>query len=154
MVKRGRPPILYEREELPPLGEDLLEWVDTDGKESLMFVEWYHNKHGMFLQDWKELIQRPDFRPYYDIARRKLASNVVKNKDIPQSYGNRYLGMYDRDVHDYEQEVRELEAALKDKKSSDFGELAENLQKMGDFFEKVRSMQTSESTTSVEHRKD
>jgi hypothetical protein len=154
MAKTGRPPKLFTSEELPSLGEDLLHWVYNEGKENLMFVDWYFVKHGMTLQDWKELTQRPGFREHYEIARRKLAENVVKNKDIPQSYGNRYLGLYDRDVHDYEKEVKTEEAAIKNKEANDFKELAENLQKMGSFLDRWKSMQTSGSKEDAKCHKE
>lgn len=101
----GRPPELFSDEEVIELGKDLVSWLEGDGKEEFMFEDWYFKKHNMFRSDWKSLIQRLKFLPYYEIARKKITTNMVKNKDIAQSYGNRYLGLYDNDVRDHEKEI-------------------------------------------------
>lgn len=109
----GRPPKLYLNEDLPKMGEDLIKWLENEGRYQFMFEPWYFRIHGMFRKDWKELIQRETFRPYYEIARKIMASNMVMNKDVPQSYGNRYLGLYDDEVHHHEEDIRDKEAARK-----------------------------------------
>ena len=106
MVKVGRPPNLFSGEQVNELGKDLLIWLENEGKDYFMFEYWYYNKHGMFRADWKALIQRTEFLPYYEVARKKMSHNMVQNKDVPQSYGNRYLGLYDDHIKEYEAEIR------------------------------------------------
>jgi len=155
MVKKvGRPPKLFQSEELEGLGLDLIHWLKHEGKQELMFVDWYYDRHNMFRHDWLDLINRPEFRTYYEIARRIMAKNIIKNKDIPQSYGNRYLAIYDRDVYDHEKEIKVQEAALKKSDVNDFAELGSNLQKLGEFLERLRSMQLSASKEPEASRKE
>ena len=77
----GRPPNLFSTEEVIELGKDLLAWIESSaGKETLIWVDWYYNKHNMFRHDWKSLIQRPQFLPYYELARQIMAKNIKLNR--------------------------------------------------------------------------
>lgn len=110
----GRPPKLFTAEEVHILGQDLLQWIESEeSKKTIIWVDWYWNKHQMFRSDWKSLIQRPEFLPYYELARQKMASNITFNDKIPQSYGNRYLHKYDDQLQDFEEANRDKEAARK-----------------------------------------
>jgi len=107
----GRPPNLFSSEELIDLGKDLLAWMDSsEGKNVIIWVDWYHYRHGMFRTDWKALIQREEFLPYYDLARQKMAQNISLNNKIAQSYGNRYLHRYDDELGADEETARDREA--------------------------------------------
>lgn len=107
----GRPPNFYTIEEVIELGKDLVSWVESsEGKSTLIWVDWYWDKHNMFRPDWKALIQRPEFLPYYQLARQKLARNIVLNDNIPQSYGNRYLNLYDDSVLEHEEAAKDRDA--------------------------------------------
>ena len=76
----GRPPKLFSKEQAEELGKDLLEWINTHGKNQLNWVEWYYNKHNMFRNDWRALLQRSEFLTYYEVARKIMASNMMQNK--------------------------------------------------------------------------
>lgn len=103
----GRPPKTYSDKEAKDLGEDLLKWAQsTEGKEAMIWVDWYMHK-GMFRSDWKALIQRTEFLPYYEMARQILNKNIVLNKNIAQSYGNRYLSLYDDELNEHEEKKRQ-----------------------------------------------
>ena len=107
---KPRPQRKFTDDEVIAFGEDLLDWVDNQGKDQFMFVDWYYNRHRLFRSEWKTLIQRVCFLPYYEIARKKLTSNIVKNKEIAQSYGNRYLCMYDDELHGFEEDNKDKES--------------------------------------------
>jgi hypothetical protein len=156
MVKTGRPPKTFSDEKVHELGEDLLQWVrdPEGGVGEVFYVNWYYFKHGMIRHDWHKLCERIEFRPYYEVARQIMANNLMKNKDIPQSYGGRYLAVRDDELRQEEKAIREEEAALKNKSSNDFMELADNLQKMDSFLDRLRSMQTSKSKEAEASRKE
>lgn len=109
----GRPPSTISEEKLHELGMDLLKWVATEGKGNIQFVRWYHSKHQLHKLDWKNLKKRESFRPYYDLAVQFMIENIVLNKDIAQSYGNRYLCYYDEDLLEYEEAVKDRDAKRK-----------------------------------------
>lgn len=87
----------------------------------------------MFRGDWKALIKRTGFVPYYEVARKKISNNLMRSKNIPQSYGNRYLGLYDDEVRDDEESVKDKDAERESKNSKNFS--TEDLAKLQAFFE-------------------
>jgi len=108
----GRTPYIYSDEEAAELGEDLIRWLKSpEGKSNAMWVNWYFLKHSMFREDWHALIKRSIFRPYYECARQLMANNIMLNKEIAQSYGNRYLHRYDDELNKDEEDARDREAA-------------------------------------------
>lgn len=129
----GRPPELIPDEALDELGRDLLHWLDNDGKDEVFFHPWFYDIKGMFRGDWKALIKRTGFVPYYEVARKKISNNLMRSKNIPQSYGNRYLGLYDDEVRDDEESVKDKDAERESKNSKNFS--TEDLAKLQAFFE-------------------
>lgn len=135
----GRPPLIYSDEDCVRLGEELLEWLnDKDGgKFCTHFVRWYGIKHQMFEKDWKDLKRRTYFAPYYQKARKILTENIMNNQKVAQSYGNRYIGMYDPELHEWEEEKaeRQVEREIRKKKKDvenekiAFEQLMEDLKK-------------------------
>lgn len=104
----GRPGKLFTDEEVVALGKDLLAWLESkEGKNNLMWVDWFYNKHNMFRDDFKSLVQRKEFFPYYEVARQIMAKNIVLNNKIAQSYGNRYLAKYDDELLDHEESIKD-----------------------------------------------
>ena len=137
----GRPPKLFSNEQVHALGEDLINWITNEGKGNIQFVRWYFIKHNMLKGDWKELKQRESFRPYHELAISLMAENVALNEDIPQSYGNRYLCYYDKDLHEFEEENRDRESQRRRvEKQDDGSEAVKKLEVLGEFFSKVHSM--------------
>lgn len=138
---RGRPGKLVSTEDLHELGKDLLDWLDNPvtGANEIYFVGWYYDRHGLFRDDWKKLTQRDLFRPYYEIALKKMVRNIVKNENLAQSYGNRYLGMYDVDLRAHEKLIKQEEAELKRSQEVSFVAFAENLNKLQNFFDHVKA---------------
>ena len=106
----GAPPKTFSNEEVHELGVSLLTWLNGEGRGNIQFVRWYFLEHGMTKEDWKNLKKRDQFRPYYEIALSFITENVILNKDIPQSYGNRYLCYYDHDLLEHEEALKDRDA--------------------------------------------
>src|SRR5215831_15406541 len=147
MAKLGRPPKYFSDDKCHQLGQDLLSWLDDPkgGKEQIFFVRWYYHKHGMFRDDWKALIQREIFLPYYEIARKVMVENLMRNEDIYQSYGGRYLAMYDDELRADEEAVKDREAARNTKVPENSPDFMKNLALIDQFFQQLRLKQTSEN---------
>lgn len=150
----GRPPNFFTSEEVTELGKDLLAWVESnEGKSTLIWVDWYWDKHQLFRQDWKSLIQRPEFLPYYQMARQKLARNIVLNDDIPQSYGNRYLHLYDDTVLEHEEAIKDRDAMRGQDQKQNIN--AEQLQLLADCLSRFSQRgQPSKDTKAEESHSD
>lgn len=150
----GRPPKLFTSEEAHELGKDLVNWVESnEGKATLIWVDWYWDKHKMFRPDWKSLIQRPEFLPYYQLARQKLTRNIVLNDNIPQSYGNRYLHLYDDEVFDHEEGIRDRDAIRGTEQRKNIN--AEQLQVLADCLSRFsKKQQISEDTIVAENHSE
>lgn len=148
----GRPPLKIPDEDLDRLGVDLLTWLDGAGKDEIFFQDWFFDKQGFSRADWKLLIKREGFRPYYEIARKKMARNLMKG-DIEKSYIHRYLTIYDDELDDHEEAVKDKDANRKKLDSTNLHALAEGFGRMQSFFEQLRSMQTSESMIALVDRK-
>jgi hypothetical protein len=148
----GRPPLKIPDEDLDALGHDLLDWLDTVGSNKAFFQDWYFDKHGLTRGDWKSLIQRQGFLPYYEIARLKMTRNLMYG-DLDKGYVHRYLGLYDDQLHDHEEGVKDREAGRKKLDSTNLQALAEGFGRMQSFFEQLRSMQTSENMLSLVNHK-
>ena len=110
-LQTGRPPKKYSDEECVTLAKDLISWLQDKegGRLEPVFVEWYGVKHDMFRADWKNLCLRAAFSPYYATARQLMARNIMCNKEIAQSYGNRYLAVYDENLHAHEEHKADLQ---------------------------------------------
>lgn len=106
----GRNPETFSNEEVHKLGESLLVWLNGAGKGNIQFVRWYFLEHSMTKDDWKNLKKRIEFRPYYELALNFITENIILNKDIAQSYGNRYLCYYDKDLLEFEEELKDRDA--------------------------------------------
>ncbi len=68
-----------EKEELIKLGQDLLEWASEKKKGELRcrWCEWYACKHFFVRDQWKKMIEKPEFRPYYEAAQPYLAQKWI-----------------------------------------------------------------------------
>jgi hypothetical protein len=112
----GRPRTsVPEKEELIKLGEDLLEWASTKAKGELRcrWCEWYAKKHFFIRKQWKHMIEKEEFRPYYEAAQPYLAEKWIDGT-IHQSIAQRYLRIYDpelREQEDIDEDAKELRKA-------------------------------------------
>jgi hypothetical protein len=106
-----RPPETISEAQLHALGSDLLIWANSEGKGNTQFVRWYYVKHGLTKDDWRNLKKRESFRPYHELAMNMMAENITLNDNVAQSYGNRYLCYYDKDLLDHEEAIKDRDAA-------------------------------------------
>lgn len=100
----GRPrTCVPEKEELIKLGEDLLEWASAKAKGELRcrWCEWYAKKHFFIRKQWKHMIEKEEFRPYYEAAQVFLGEKWIDGT-IHQSIAQRYLRIYDPEVTEQE----------------------------------------------------
>lgn len=150
----GRPPNLFSAEQVVELGKDLISWLNSkEGKSNAQWVNWYFLKHDMFREDWHALIKREDFRPYYNCARQLMANNIMLNKDIAQSYGNRYLHRYDDELNDDEEAARDREAIRGKEQKQSIN--TEQLQAVADCLSRFHSRaQPSEDTIISENHSE
>lgn len=108
-VGHGRPPNEgFSNEELVSLGEDLLAWMrnaDEEKAEIVHLSEWYSVLKGIRRSQWKSIIQRDCFLPYYERALDWLGVRLLKNKNLPIAYGHRFLAIYFSEIRDHERAV-------------------------------------------------
>ena len=111
----GRPRTsVPEKEELIALGEDLLAWASEKKKGELRcrWCEWYSRKHFFVRAQWKHMIEKPEFRPYYEAAQTFLAEKWIDGT-INQSIAHRYLRIYDPELKDCEDVDSDADVARK-----------------------------------------
>ncbi len=108
-VGHGRPPNCgYANDELLVLGDELLLWmqqIDENGTEVVHLSEWYSASKHIPRSQWKSIIQRDCFLPYYEKALNWLGVKLLKNKNLPVAYGSRFLGIYFSEIREYERAV-------------------------------------------------
>lgn len=114
----GRPRTsVPEKEELIELGKDLLKWASEKKKGELRarWCEWFSCRHFFVRAQWKHMIEKPEFRPYYEAAQPYLADRWIDGT-INQAIAQRYLRIYDPELREHEdidsdeKEVRKAKA--------------------------------------------
>jgi hypothetical protein len=112
----GRPRTsVPEKDELIKLGEDLFLWASTEkqGELRCRWCEWYAKRHFFIRAQWKHMIDKPEFRPYYERAQVYLAQKYLDGTINP-SIAHRYLRIYDpelREQEDKDENDKELRKA-------------------------------------------
>lgn len=108
-VGYGRPPNCgFTNDELLALGEELLLWMgqmDEAAKEIVHLSEWYSEIRQIPRSQWKSIIQRDCFLPYYERALNWMGVRLLKNKSLPTAYGSRFLGIYFTEVREHDRAV-------------------------------------------------
>lgn len=106
-------------EECIKLGEELVQWATEPTKEwRCLFQQWYSLKKGILRKDWKSLVQREEFVPYYEKAQSALAKRAVDGT-MKDGFGQRYIRLYDRELIEAENEQAKFDADLKKTESQD-----------------------------------
>lgn len=107
-VGLGRPPKDgYSNEELIDLGEEMLQWMrdcDADKKCDVVHLsEFYSELKGIDPDYWKHSITiRPCFSHYHKLSMVWMGKRTLKNKKLSTVYGNRFIGIYFRELDDNE----------------------------------------------------
>ena len=106
-VGHGRPPNPgFSDEEIVKLGEELLQWCkDNEENEKIVHLSQFYLKvKDIGPTQWDNLSERACFHGYYEKAINWMAAKVMTNKRLSESYGNRYISMYDKKLHKHEKE--------------------------------------------------
>ena len=117
MAKVGRPrSAVPEHDELIELGKDLVEWASDDSPEAkkelrCRYCEWYCIKHGFTSHQWEKMLEKPEFRGYYEQAQGFLGKKYIDGSINP-SIAHRYLRIYDPSVKREENEELAYKASL------------------------------------------
>ncbi len=107
------------KEECIELGKDLVKWATEETNEiRTSFSFWYALKHSIIYEEWKLLKQKKEFRPYYEKARAALASKLHKQQ-LEKGLSHRYIGMYDRELTEHENDQAKFNASLKKEEQDD-----------------------------------
>lgn len=116
-MKVGRPRTsVPEYDELIELGKDLIEWASDQSEEAKKekrwrFCDWYCIKQGFIRKQWEHMLEKPEFRWYYEQARHILSLNYIDGT-VNASIAHRFLWKYVDDVKEGEQEELAYKAAL------------------------------------------
>lgn len=114
MVAGVRRTVSPSPEECKVLGEELLKWATEESEDfRFRFAQWYSEKKGILRKEWKTLIQRPEFMPYYEKVQSIFATKCLLA--VREGFGHRYLRLYDRDLIEEENEHARFEAEIKAK---------------------------------------
>lgn len=114
-VGHGRPPIEgWDNDAVKALGEELLKWMDDCDNgvynTPIHLSDFYFDIKHLFIYEWKCILQRECFLPYYEKAKLWLSKKIILNKEVQQSYGNRFIGMYNRELHEFEEQKLDRQA--------------------------------------------
>lgn len=114
-------------EECIKLGEELVKWATEPTTEwRCLFQQWYSLEKGILRKDWKNLIETPEFSPYYEKAQSALAAKAV-NGTMEKSFGQRYVRLYDRGLIEVENEQAKFDAELRRLTDKDSDDIAANI---------------------------
>ena len=114
----GRPPTYQSKEEAIQLGKDLVEWIKSEEfKKAVHLSDFYLYKKDLGPKEWEAIIKRDYFRCYYEKALIAMSTQIMKNRDLAQSYGGRFLAMYEKDLHRFEEENRDRESARRSREN-------------------------------------
>ena len=102
-----------EDEELIKLGEDLVQWASEKKKGELRcrWCEWFARRHFFIRAQWKHMIEKESFRPYYEMAKSYLGDKYIDGT-INASIAQRYLKIYDPEVRESEDQDLKDKAVL------------------------------------------
>jgi len=115
----GRPrTTVPEKEELIKLGQDLVQWATEETDElRCRYCQWYCLKHGFVRKHWDLMLQKPEFRVYYEMAQASLAKRYIDGSINP-SIAHRLLPIYLPEVKEEEKEAKKFESDLRKEESS------------------------------------
>lgn len=107
-----------EHDELVELGKDLVEWATEKTKElRCRYCQWYSGKHGFLAKQWDHMLEKPEFRGYYEQAQLALAQRFLDGSVNP-SIAHRFLRIYCPDVKLDENELEAYKASLRKEEES------------------------------------
>lgn len=140
--KGGRPRVFeMSEEECKKLGEDLLEWAKKP--DSLLMSMFYCVEKHIARDNWKLLVVRDEFSPYYKEAQALLAQKCI-NGGMEKSFGHRYIRLYDRELREDEDETARFNHDLKMKEQLVVSE--EDRKRHDEMMSQIKQLQGSSSS--------
>jgi len=115
-------PTTPPKDELIKLGEELVAWATEEPEKPELrcrFAQWYSLKKGILHKEWDLMLQKPEFRGYYEIAQTALGNRFVDGS-VKDSIGHRFMRRYCPEVRIQEDQdhtdklERELAKKLKE----------------------------------------
>jgi hypothetical protein len=115
-VGHGRPPNAgYADQDLLVLGEEMLAWMkkEDESKSNIVHMSQFYSQYkNIARSQWKSICERGCFLPYYEKMKDWIGYKILTNEKLHQSYGNRFLPIYFKEIDDQEFE--------KDKRKIDY----------------------------------
>ena len=96
-------------DDLIALGKEMVQWF-KDHPETLHIQEWYSIEKMILYKDWKAIIVKPEFFPYYEQALAIVGKKYLdKTSNIRDSVSHRFIRHYfkhTKEDEDAEQQER------------------------------------------------
>jgi len=106
----GRPRLVAPTpEQCIEIGERLKKWITYPINQRF---QQFYTSNGILRKDWKNLIQMPEFLPYYEEAQAALAQKCIDGT-MEKSFGHRFIRLYERDLVEEENDTAKFTAEIK-----------------------------------------
>jgi hypothetical protein len=110
-------------EEMKKLGKEMIAWIEANNPFHLS--EWYTIEKMFTYKQWKAMIQRPEFLPYYEKSL-KMVGRRYLNGDVNSSIANRWQRVYFNDLKEQEDTDLDAQAERNAKANKANGEIVES----------------------------
>lgn len=152
----GRPrTAVPEKEELIKLGEDLLNWAKNPDPNNPNFFwsEWYTSR-GFVRNQWKKMVDKEEFRSYYEQAQPFLAKPYV-NGTINASIAHRFMRHYCPEVKEEENEEVEHKEKMRAEatKQAQISVTDDQTNQMNSLMSQIKLLQESYSALNKDNSK-
>jgi len=87
---------------------DLVNWIKENyaaNTPPIHLTQWYFIKQNLTFLEWDVLRSRKLFSQYYDTALDMMALFTQQNDKLSAAYGNRFLGIYSKDLRAHEKQI-------------------------------------------------
>lgn len=113
--------VAFPKEKIIELGEEMVQWVKQNNP--LHLSQWYTIEKGFTYNEWKLIIQREEFFPYYEKALKLVGIQYLdKESRVNPSISQRWQRVYFKDLRDQEDADKEFEADLKKQENANITE--------------------------------
>lgn len=104
-------------DEMISLGEEMIKWVKKN--DPLHLSQWYTIEKGYTYNEWKSMIVKDEFYPYYEKALKLVAIKYLdgESKKIKQGISERWQRVYFKDLREDEDETARYHSELRQKEA-------------------------------------
>ncbi len=111
MAPIGRPrTVCPDKDDLIQLGKDMLKWVEKN--DPLHISKWWRGHLGLSYATFKRMIEKPEFRVYYDMSLGLITDKYLDGTIAP-AIASRFIRHYFHEVKDEEDEEAKFKSSLK-----------------------------------------